>query len=316
MFTVICWMLAGGLVGFLVKRRRLGWIGGVITFLIWLLLFLLGIEVGGNERVLKGLPTIGVEALVIAVATTLGSCIAAWGLWRWIGRSRKVESDGNPGICGTADDADGREKKGIGSAMKGSLIVVGFFALGIAVGVSGLLPFDLSQTDVSFYALCALMFSVGVSIGNNPDTLRNFRKLNPRMALLPLMTITGTLAAAVLVGLIWGHRTMPQTLALGSGFAYYSLSSIFITASYGAELGTVALIANIIRELIALLCAPLLVRWFGPLAPISAGGATTMDTTLPVITKTIGEEYAVVSIFHGFTVDLSVPFLITFFCSL
>ncbi|MGL5957681.1 MAG: lysine exporter LysO family protein, partial [Phocaeicola sp.] len=99
-------------------------------------------------------------------------------------------------------------------------------------------------------------------------------------------------------------------------FGYYSLSSIFITEYRGAELGTVALISNILREIITLLCAPLLVRWFGKLAPISAGGATTMDTTLPIITRTAGEELVVLSIFHGFVVDFSVPFLVTLFCSL
>ena len=41
--------------------------------------------------------------------------------------------------------------------MKGSLIIVGFFALGVACGLADVLP-DLQGTDVSFYALCALMF--------------------------------------------------------------------------------------------------------------------------------------------------------------
>ena len=105
-------------------------------------------------------------------------------------------------------------------------------------------------------------------------------------------------------------------MAVGAGFGYYSLSGILITGSKGAELGTVALLSNIIRELLTLLGAPLLARWFGSLAPIAAGGATTADTTLPVITRTCGDELAVVSIYHGMVVDFSVPFLVTFFCSL
>ena len=52
------------------------------------------------------------------------------------------------------------------------------------------------------------------------------------------------------------------------------------------------------------------------LAPISAGGATTMDTTLPIITRYSGQSFVVVSIFHGFVVDFSVPFLVTLFCSI
>lgn len=198
--------------------------------------------------------------------------------------------------------------------MKGSLIIVGFFLLGILCGIFHFIPFNIAQSDISFYALCALMFSVGISIGNDPQTLKNFRSLNPRLIFLPVATILGTLSAAALVSFLLPHRSVADCMAVGSG--YYSLSSIFITQYKGPELGTIALLSNISREIITLLCAPLLVRWFGSLAPISAGGATTMDTTLPIITRYSGQQFVVVSIFHGFVTDFSVPFLVTFFCSL
>ena len=200
--------------------------------------------------------------------------------------------------------------------MKGSLIIVGFFVLGALVGLFELIPFNIADTDISFYTLCALMFCVGLGIGNDPQTIRNFRSLNPRLVFLPVMTILGTLAGAALASLVLTHRTVPECMAVGAGFGYYSLSSIFITEYKGAELGTIALLSNIIREIFTLLAAPMLVRWFGNLAPISSGGATTMDTTLPIITRCSGQEFAVVSIFHGFIVDFSVPFLVTFFCSI
>ena len=201
--------------------------------------------------------------------------------------------------------------------MKGSLIIVSFFVLGTLCGVFHLIPIDIVvDSKVSFYALCALMFSVGISVGNDPQTLKNFRSLNPRLIFLPIMTILGTLAGSAAVSLILTHRSLTDCLAVGSGFGYYSLSSIFITEYKGAELGTIALLANISREILTLLAAPLLVRWFGNLAPISAGGATTMDTTLPIITRTAGQQFVVVSIFHGFVVGFSVPFLVTLFCSI
>lgn len=201
--------------------------------------------------------------------------------------------------------------------MKGSLIIIGFFVLGTFCGVSHLIPIDIvMDSRISFYALCALMFSVGLSVGNDPQTLKNFRSLNPRLVFLPIMTILGTLAGSAVVSLILTHRSLTDCLAVGSGFGYYSLSSIFIAEYKGAELGTIALLANISREILTLLAAPLLVRWFGNLAPISAGGATTMDTTLPIITRTAGQQFVVVSIFHGFVVDFSVPFLVTLFCSI
>lgn len=200
--------------------------------------------------------------------------------------------------------------------MKGSLIIVGFFTLGVLCGVFNWIPSAYLSDDLSFYALCGLMFSVGLSIGHDPQTIRNFRALNPRLMWLPVCTILGTLSAAALVSLLFPHRTTPECMAIGSGFGYYSLSSIFITEYKGAELGTVALLSNIAREIMTLLGAPLMVRWFGNLAPISSGGATTMDTTLPIITQYTGQQFVIVSIFHGFVVDFSVPFLVTFFCSI
>lgn len=198
--------------------------------------------------------------------------------------------------------------------MKGSLIIVGFFVLGIICGLMNWVPEP--GGNVSFLTLCALLFCVGITVGNNTELLKSFKKLDPRLMLLPLMTIVGTLAATAIAAIGLPGRSLADCLAVGSGFGYYSLSSILITQYRGPDLGTVALLANIIREVFTLLGAPLMVRYCGPLAPISAGGATTMDTTLPIITRCSGQDFVILSLFHGFLVDFSVPFLVTFFCEL
>ena len=197
--------------------------------------------------------------------------------------------------------------------MKGSLIVLGFFVLGLMAGRMEMVPAWLLDSRVSFVALCGLLLFVGLGIGLNPDMKREVRSLNPRLALLPIVTILGSWMGALTAWLLM-HRSLTDCLAVDSGFAYYSLSSIFITEYRGAELGTIALLANIIREMLTLLGAPLMAKLFGPLAPISAGGATTMDTTLPIISQTVGQRYVALTIYHGFVVDFSVPFLVTWWC--
>ena len=82
MFTIIGLMLTGMLLGYLLRKRDLKKIHQIITLLIWLLLFILGIEVGSNEQIIKGLHTIGLEAVILTLGVTLGSVIAAWALWR------------------------------------------------------------------------------------------------------------------------------------------------------------------------------------------------------------------------------------------
>jgi len=200
--------------------------------------------------------------------------------------------------------------------MKGSLIIVAFFIAGIACGLMHLLPDLNAYGNVSYLTLCALLFCVGITVGNNTTLLKTFKSLDRRLMLLPLMTIVGTLTATAIAAVGLPHRSLTDCLAVGSGFGYYSLSSIFITQYRGPELGTIALLANIIREVFTLLGAPLLVKYFGPLSPISCGGATTMDTTLPIITRTSGQDFVLLSLFHGFLVDFSVPFLVTFWCTL
>ena len=59
MFTIIGLMLTGMLLGFLLRKQKLSGIHKVITVLIWLLLFLLGIDVGGNQKIINGLHAIG-----------------------------------------------------------------------------------------------------------------------------------------------------------------------------------------------------------------------------------------------------------------
>lgn len=200
--------------------------------------------------------------------------------------------------------------------MKGSLIIIGFFILGIAAGLSGMVPESIIDGDLTFYALCALLLCVGIGIGSDRNIVTKFKSLDVRMALLPLGTALGTFAGSLVVSFILSGRSPLDCLAVGSGFGYYSLSSIFITEYKGAELGTIALLANIIREMVTLLLSPVLAKAFGPLAPISSGGVTSMDTTLPIIMASSGEQYSAVSIFHGFILDFSIPFLVTFWCTL
>lgn len=195
--------------------------------------------------------------------------------------------------------------------MKDNIFLVVIFLSGVVVG-----RIDIFQNVfVSFsYATCllyALMFVVGISIGNDVKTLRGFRKLSSRVILLPFLTIFGTLFGGLIASLIIQVDTI-SSMAISAGLGYYSLSSIILSENVGVAIGTIALLSNIFRELIAILLSPVLARYFSPFAAIAAGGATTMDVTLPFVLRTSGAEYLVPSVYHGFVCDLSVPIVVSF----
>ena len=285
MLAIFAVIIGGIVTGRLLVGWRLAFVQRLITFIIWALLFLLGVEVGSDPAVVGSLATLGAAAFAIFALSVAGSVFAAWLLWRRI-RGRAVSADEG----GDADEAP----VSAWTALKGSLVIVAFFVAGCVAGLFA--PFDMTGSRMSAYVLYALMFCVGVTLGNDRTLAERVRRLDPRLALLPVATA--------------------DSLAVGAGFGYYSLSSIFIADLRGPELATIALLCNVMREIFTLLAAPLVARWCGPLAAVSIGGATTFDTTLPVITQAAGRPYAVVSIFHGCALDFSVPFLVTFFCTI
>ena len=305
-----------------------------IIAVTWLLLLFLGWETGSDREVIGALPSIGLASATLSIGGVAGSCILAWLLWKYMGGNvgealpEAGQGARETGAGGDLQAVSGRELQTVSgldmgtgrrisvwSGMGGSLVILGFFTLGIILGLAGLPAGQSIVHKLSFWSLCILMAMVGMSVGGNPELVSSIRSMNPRIALLPIATILGTYAGCIIVNLFLGH-SIADVLAIGSGFGYYSLSSVLISSSRGPHLGSIALISNIIREVFTLLCAPFLARIAGPLAPISSGGATTADTTLPIISSCCGDKFVLISIFHGFAVDFTVPFLVTLFCSL
>jgi len=142
--------------------------GSVITFIIWLLLFMLGTEVGGNEEVMRSLATLGVQALVLCTGALAGSIACAWLLWRSIGGRRTGATDS----AAPAPPAF--------AALRGSLVIVAFFAAGAIFGVAGWIPATAASSPVSTYMLYGLMFSVGVSLGHDATLVERIRSLDRR----------------------------------------------------------------------------------------------------------------------------------------
>ena len=198
--------------------------------------------------------------------------------------------------------------------MSGSLLILAFFGAGLGLARLGLIPRYFVEHDATRYLLWLLMGLVGLSIGSDRRLGEILRTLRPRVLLAPLATTVGTFAGVAAASLFLAY-SLADCLAVGAGFAYYSLSAIFITQYKGAELGTVALLSNILREILTLVGTPL-VRLLGPLAPISCGGASTMDTTLPIIARYAGRDWIFISIVHAMVLDFSVPFWVIFFCTL
>lgn len=294
----------------------------VLSAVIYLLLFFLGVSIGGDATLMARIPAFGLTALWLTLGAVAGCMAAAWALEHAGGGRDGEKAEAAAATSGGAALRDrphraprSNPKEPLWKRLRGSLIILCCFVAGLLLAHFGWLPEGVrSRGDlIGRYILFVLIFLVGLQIGLTEGLFAQLKGQPKRYWFLPLCTVCGSLAGVAAVGFLLPGKPFAESLAVGSGFAYYSLSSILIGQTLGAGWATVALLANILREMTALLAAPLLSR-ISRLGLISVGGATSMDTTLPTITRFCGPAYAPLAAYHGFLVDLSVPFLVSFFC--
>ncbi len=165
-------------------------------------------------------------------------------------------------------------------------------------------------------ALDVMIFIAGIEIGSNRGILKRICNLHSALLALaiPLAVACGSICGALLLGHIAGLSAY-DSLLVGGGLGWYSFSSVVISAMYSTEIGTVAFLANMMREISGFFLIPLLVRVHKFLA-LAPSGAATMDSGLPVVIKYSNLHVGMYSFINGLVLTLIVPVLISWLLSL
>jgi len=163
--------------------------------------------------------------------------------------------------------------------------------------------------------LTITIFFIGIGIGQNKHIFKKLKQAGLKILVLPIGTIIGSLLGGLLTGFVL-ERSLTFSLAIASGFGWYSISAGLLLPTSGAEIATIGFLANVFREMLAFLIIPFVAKKISPYSAISVGGATSMDTTLPIISQSTSEEYALISFIHGVLLSLSVPIFVQFFANL
>lgn len=165
-------------------------------------------------------------------------------------------------------------------------------------------------------ALDVMIFIAGIEIGSNRGILKRICNLHSALLALaiPLAVACGSTCGALLLGHIAGLSAY-DSLLVGGGLGWYSFSSVVISAMYSTEIGTVAFLANMMREISGFFLIPLLVRVHKFLA-LAPSGAATMDSGLPVVIKYTNLHVGMYSFINGLVLTLIVPVLISWLLSL
>lgn len=196
----------------------------------------------------------------------------------------------------------------------GTLVQLGCVVVGLVVGQ--FLPLEHLPIHVDMIIkglLMLLILLVGFSLSHAGMSLRQVL-INKRGVQMSVIFCVSVSIGGVLFSCLTADVGVMQGLALASGYGWYSLSGIIMTDAYGAVWGSVALLNDLLREFMALLCIPLLIGRY-PSTAVGLGGVTTMDFTLPIIQASGGNEIVPLAMSFGFIVNIISPVLMVVFSS-
>lgn len=194
-----------------------------------------------------------------------------------------------------------------------SLLLLTTVLLGVFSGRYAL-PFQVVPylERYALWLLLLVLVGIGIELGSSATLSERLRRMRGRNLLLPVTSGIGSLLGASLAAALF-RIALPMGLGIGAGFGWYSLSSVLLAEMAGAQIAAIAFLANVFRELVAIPLIPILVRAGLGVAAITPGGATTMDTTLAVISRVTDEETTILAFYHGVVLSSLVPVLVTFF---
>lgn len=184
--------------------------------------------------------------------------------------------------------------------------------LGLLYGISDLeLELVSAISKNSDLILYLLMFSVGISVGMYRGIVQKIKTYHIRIFLIPLGIILGSMMGGFLCSFFFDINWRQGT-AIASGMGWYSLAGASIGKLGGANLGSIAFLSNLMREIFSFFLIPLIALKLNHYTCIAPAGATSEDTTLPVMLKYTSEETVVLSVLNGMICSFFVPILISF----
>ncbi|MGM0601809.1 MAG: lysine exporter LysO family protein [Bacillota bacterium] len=300
-YLILVFLLSGIFIGFKAGEENflINISDKISNFGLIVLLTSMGTNLGSSDEIVHQLGKIGLQSFIFAAAS-IGFSLGFLILF-----SKKLNFD-NFLLTGKEETVE-ETSEGSMTGMIFSSVIIGILAGYFWLPES----FYIFVEPITNYSLAVLLFGVGINIGASREVLNDLRLMGWQILLIPVIIAVGSLAGTLLTGMIMGYPGN-QAAAVGAGFGWYSLSGVLLSELHSAQLGSVAFLSNVFRELLTVLILPFVAKYFGRMATIAPGGATTMDVTLPLVKQSGGEAVVIPAFISGVVLTALVPVLVPF----
>ncbi|MDQ8935400.1 lysine exporter LysO family protein [Acinetobacter rudis] len=263
----------------------------ILPYFTYILLLAIAMEFEQTIKQINSLGEILTPALSLAFSTSLGAFFCCYLLFKYLGIQ--------PMQGKISTDLFLNSLKNISYAF--FALIFGYF---IALGLQQL---NLQPHINTWYLLLIFMFIIGLDLAYSPLS-RSW--LNWRVLLVPLSCVIGSLAGGIFCALIFTEINIKDFIMLSQGFGFYSMSGIVVSELRNPTLGSIALINDLFREIVAILFM-YIIGWRYPRSAISSAGATAMDVTLPMIKQACGNEFIPHAMVSGMVLSILAPILVS-----
>ena len=286
--------------GFIFARRVPQWLEKIafkiLPYFTYILLIAIAIEFSQTMHSIASPAQILGNAISIALATSIGAFVCCYLLFKAIGykpTQGKVSAE----------------------LLVGSLLNISyaFIALAIGYGIAELANHYQYALHVSTWNLLLIyMILIGLDLAYSPLD-RSW--LNWKIMLVPVGCIIGSILGAIAVSFMTKDISLKDLIMLSQGYGFYSMTGIVVTELKNAQLGSIALINDLFREIFAILFM-YIIGWRYPRSAISSAGATAMDVTLPMVKQACGNDFIPHAMVSGFILSVLAPIAVSVLAAL
>lgn len=263
----------------------------ILPYFAYILLAAISIEFSQALEMIHSPTQILGNAIILACTTSVGAFLCCYLLYKSIGYQ----------------PTQGRVSLAL---LFKSLINMSYAFIALFIGYVISLAIDhfaLSVHVSTWNLLLLFMFLIGLDLARSPLD-RSW--LNWKILLVPVGCIIGSVLGALIAAPLISSISLKDLIMLSQGYGFYSMSGIVVTELRNTELGSVALMNDLFREIFAILFM-YMVGWRYPRSAIASAGATAMDVTLPMVKQACGNDFIPHAMVSGFILSLLAPVLLS-----
>ena len=263
----------------------------ILPYFSYLLLFSIAFEFAQVLDTITHPSKIITNALILSITTTLGSFFCCYFLLKRVGiqaTQGKVSTD----------------------LFFKSLVHIAYASFILILGYCSALMtqhFNVNMHLNSWYLLLLFMLLIGLDLAHSPID-RSW--INWKILIVPSGAIIGSILGAMISYVLVHDINLKDLFMLSQGYGFYSMTGIVVTELKNPELGSIALMNDLFREIFAILLM-YLIGWRQPRSAIAAAGATSMDATLPMVKQACGNAFIPHAMVSGFILSILAPIAVS-----